>query len=421
MSSLNIKNRIKSARKPALSIAIFAGLGLLTLAFSLAASTSSTIEPESATLTSNVTAVNDTSASGGQFIKFNSGGGSDTRTWEEMIDDAVSSTVIPNDCHQDETTVTEQRRQECRDLAQVGMNIIRNWYIDNTGFESYYDSDLGRYLTEADLEPMPGGSITESNITLERKLFTSPIRIEGDNVTIKNSKVEVGGYTYAIDARFGSNWTVERVTVEYTGQLGPTKQDRGNRVLFATKPGTARRIKALDGFSSGLRSEGNDQLWEYNFIDRVYVTHLNPDGTTAGDHNTSTTLRSHSFDTVPRQNITYRRNLLLDGTSSAFSFYTKNPDLTHNNLLFEENIFDLFHGENSDGSERRLISYCANTGNSGNYDNVRYIGNIFGLTQRPTNKGDGVWKRKCGTSGPHSGDRGDFTSGHRYIDGTSIP
>lgn len=418
MKKANIK--FGTVRKKFGFIVLFSVLGLITLAISRASVNTASIEPEAATLSGNAGAESDTDASNSQYVRFGSAG-RDTRSWEEMISDATEATVIPDDCHQDETTISAQRREECRDIAQAGMNIVRNWYNDNTGFESYFDPGLGRYLEESDLEPTPGGTITESNITLEKKLFTGPISIDGDNVVIKNSKIEVGGYSYAIHAGTGSNWTAERITVEYVGQLGPTKSDRGNRVLFATKPGTARRIKALDGFSSGLRSQGDNQLWEYNYIDRVYVTHLNPDGSITGDHNTSATLRSDQADTQPRHDITYRRNLLLDGTSAAFSFYTKNVNLTQRNLLFEENIYDIFHTSNSDGTENRGVNYCANTGNSGNYDNVRWINNIFGMSQRPTNKGNGIWARKCGTSGPHSGDRGDFKSGNRFIDGTAIP
>lgn len=399
---------------------IFGVIGVGFLAFSSAASDSVIVESESTFITGDASVLYDVNTSENQYVEF---GSSDGQTWEQALLAATEATNIPPDCHQDESTISSARTSECRVIAQVGMNIMRDWYIKNTGFESYFDPDLNRFLTDSDLDPYPGGEITESNITLDRKKFSGPITIVGNNVTITNSKVEVGGYSYGIDLRQGSNYTIDRVTVEYVGQLGPTKADRGNRAVYANKPGVVRRVKALDGFSSGFRAEGQgamDILWEYNFLDRLYVTDLNPDGSTAGDHNTSATLRSNLGASQGISGVTYRRNMFLDGTSAAFSFYDKEPSVTHSNLLFEENIYDIFHTSNSDGSGGRGVNYCINSGNSGNYSNVRYIGNVFGQSQRPTNKGDGNWYRKCGSSFPSSGNQGDYSSGNRYIDGNPI-
>ena len=277
---------------------------------------------------------------------------------------------------------------------------IRGWYQANTGLETYFCPDLGRTITEDDLDTISGYDIWEDGTVLEKKRITGRIRIFADDVVIRGCKFEMSGYTNAIHivnspgagpggdtAYAGSNWTVEHVTI-----VG-NPDNFSNRAIIASTPGEARFVKVPDGFSSGLRSEGStDQVWEYCYVDRIV--------TSPGSHNTAFTLRSNDGGSATKR-ITVRRSLFMDGTSAALSNYTRSDQL-HEDLLFEENIFDIFY------PDERSVNYCTNRGDgSASYVNVRWIGNIFGQSQTTI----------CGTSGPYAGGMASEWTDNRYVDG----
>ncbi len=290
----------------------------------------------------------------------------------------------------------------------VGSNnieTIKSWYKANTGFTAFHSPTLGRKLTADDLEPMRGLAVTEDNTVIEGKYITGSIRIQAKNVTIRGSIIDVNGsYSYGVQATDSKaqNWKVEYVTFKNSRfDSSQHHDDRGNRAVFASQPGQARFTQTMNGYGAGLRSESsNNQLWEYNYVDRIV--------TSPGSHNTSLSLRSNKGGRAV-QDIVFRRNLVVDGTSSAMSFYPRSAEV-HRNLLFEENIFDIYY------SNDRTVNYCVNRGSAEHggvvykWDNVRWRGNIFGQSQTS----------KCGTSNFASGKSGNEWSRNRYLDGTPI-
>lgn len=299
-------------------------------------------------------------------------------------------------------------------VASNDIEQIRSWYQQNTGFEAYYDEDRGRYLTEADLVPSGSITVTEDNTVLEGLLITGRIQIQADNVVIRASMIDVNGsYSYGIHAAgasAGDNWTVEYVTFANSAyERSQSHEDMGNRLMHTTTSGTARFNQSLDGYRAGFGIvNGYDQRWEYNYVDRIV--------TSPGSHNTSFSLRSQGSAV---RDITVRRNLLLDGTSAALSFYPRTNEVNRN-LLFEENVFDIYHDD-------RSVNYCVNRGsdhpNPGTtyrWQNVRWRGNIFGQSQDPLVQGPQAGQRRCGTSNYASGSGGDEFSGNRLMDGTPI-
>ncbi|MBX2869572.1 MAG: fibronectin type III domain-containing protein [Acidiferrobacterales bacterium] len=299
--------------------------------------------------------------------------------------------------------------------ASNDMNQILAWYQTNTGFDGVgcVNPTLGRVPTAADLTTYTGPSqITVDGTVIENKRISGSLIISADNVTIRNSVIDINGaYSYAIaiggnpSLNYGSNWNVHCVTIENSVyESSQNYEDRGNRVMHITTPGTARYIKNLDGFGSGINGQSSGMVLEYNYIEHIVRS--------PGSHNTSMGLRSQG---APLSNFTIRRNLLRDGTSSAFSFYTRAAGL-HENILIQENIFDLPHTTstnycvNYDGKHPAYPSYTMS--------NVLYDSNIFGQSN-----GSAV----CGSSGPRNGGC-DLQSGpgiceitnERYIDGNAL-
>lgn len=290
-------------------------------------------------------------------------------------------------------------------VASGDIETIRSWYRHNTGAEAYHRTTQGTTTVDmGELERVDRLKITEDNTVVEGKYITGGVVIQASNVTIRGSVIDInGGYGYGVKATdpSASGWTVEYVSfVNSVHAESGSYEHRGNRAILASQPGTARFNQVLDGYGSGLRSEGSsDQIWEYNYVDRIVTS---PDS-----HNTSFALRSNTGGGAVH-NIVVRRNLLLDGTSAALSFYPRSAEV-HTNILFEENVFDVYY------ADERGVNYCVNKGsdhgdNVYRWENVRWIKNVFGQTQ----------DAKCGTSEASSGSSATEFTGNRFLDGTPI-
>jgi hypothetical protein len=230
-----------------------------------------------------------------------------------------------------------------RDFHSVGGVIqgdLIDWYVDNTGIDtglSYQDVVGNLSVTPSWLATNNGnGRVTQVGDRWEVERYrttTGNIRTNADNVTFINcfADIEVTSIFYACQAISGSNPSgLEFQNCKFAGNQMETS---GASINFpqATEPNQIR-FKQCDfsGHRAGIYCFGGVTA-EYCYVhDLIFAPE---------SHNTGASCRA--------RNNTLRRNCIVDGNSSAISWYAENTPYT--GLLAIENALRL--AETDTGAE----------------------------------------------------------------------
>ncbi|MEM1448998.1 MAG: LamG domain-containing protein [Planctomycetota bacterium] len=119
------------------------------------------------------------------------------------------------------------------------------------------------------LTPMDGYTIREDGTTLENVAINGPIRIEADNVTIRNFRLDGGGATFGIYSREGGvNLLIEDGEIVNCSAAG-----------IAGRHWTARRLNIHEMGSDGVKCDGT------NIVENCWIHHLGRDPGAHADGN----------------------------------------------------------------------------------------------------------------------------------------
>lgn len=274
------------------------GGGMLLLLSSLASTLTTSKETESATLSNNTKVYDDTTASGGQYIKFE--------------DDSLAASW--------------QSAWDTRDYTT-----IREWYRNNTGINA-------AGLTESDLEIVDGNVESTHDGQIIEGLFvrSGQVRIRHDNVTVKNSKIV--GESYGIDVRYSDRDAVNQFFVENVSVVGDaqaaedpfTIPDRGISGQYATVHAKNVYV-AIRGGGMRLCACDNNSV-EYSMVEDIRTgQYYDSGGNVKNSHNTGISFRGGSGTTL-------YRNWIEGSSSSGTALYADGSPITY--FTGSQNLFD---------------------------------------------------------------------------------
>ena len=320
-------------------------------------------QPESGTLFGGATVVADVNASGGQSVKFGSGGSS-SLSWQAAWDSRNQAT-------------------------------LDTWYADNTGYDAiganvadFLDISSANIIDTAWLTAREGnGHVSRSNGRwLVENIRSNRIRIGASNVTIRGCYVDAAGsHIYGVQHYPTFANSVSGTVVEYCTLYGNSSEGTG--ILLnsdATGVTTAiARNNDINGWGTGIEKIENSTI-AYNHVHDIYYY--------TGSHNTSAMLGG--------PNVHLYRNNFEDGNSSALSIYADDP---MNSFVVEQNLFNT-----------PRANYCINFPVSKAYFNEIYdshlLNNIFGQKYEP----------QCGSSRPMTAGNWTTKVGNTLMDGTPV-
>ena len=160
----------------ALAVLVFATIGITFTFNSRAATPFASLEPEQGTKTAGATTGTDSTASGGQFVRF--GGG--------------AATPSPGDC-----------------LARsLPVGVGMEWPNEcNTGV-------IGAGLSYSQLTPSSSITTSSDGQVIENLDITGRILVKHNNVTIRNSRITCQTCLYIIDSRTNTGLTISYVEID---------------------------------------------------------------------------------------------------------------------------------------------------------------------------------------------------------------
>jgi len=245
-----------------------------------------------------------------------------------------------------------------------GTTLVRVPEDVKSGVGWHYDS---RGWIEVD-----GKGATLSGITT-----TKDVNVTGDNVTVKNSRIIVGGETFGIAVRRADN-----VTLQNNEIAGPTASG-SNRLMVG--------IKDIYADSSGLRVVGND-IWntatgvqmDAGLIEDNYIHDL---GFTKGDHVNGTTSNGGTRNLTIRHNTVFNPHDQTDAISLFQDFGAQGNRVIDNNLLAGGG-YTIYAGANS-GKEKSATNISVTNNRISRIFYPR--GGYFGPATAYTSSGGNKW------------------------------
>lgn len=209
----SLERRLGSATKPTLFILVFALIGVIGTFLIFAAPFTASFEVESSTRVGNMSLVSESGASNGSVAKFGEESPASTITHGQQIN------------------------------------------ASNTGINA-------AGVTASSLTSRSGGTFSTNNQVFENQRFTSGVRLNGSNIVIRNSIIEVPeGYLNNALEIYGDSALIENVYIRAAGGGGFT----GILVKETVDSATIRRVD-VSNFENIVTYVGNNVTIEESFL-----------------------------------------------------------------------------------------------------------------------------------------------------------